>query len=188
MITEDEYKTLHTKILSTLRGRHATSINFSLGSYHIDGTMFSRVADYIEAGKIFVGYSSAPGFAHSAEYNSTYDLLWVGFKELKSESYGLLIHECVHAAMDADFWKVNVTTSEALAYIAQAMYIHRAFGRSLGGKPYHVAADSLAQTLENRGTPTVTQVTQLKDALLASPKYSSSYYAKAQFNGIQGMC
>lgn len=184
-LTAEAYQELRKKILSTLRGAYVDRIAFSLGSYRVTGQMFRKVADLIESDQIMLLYS--PNMKGRAEYDSVYDILWIGFTELKWTSYGLLIHECLHAAMDANGWDVNVTTSEALAYIAQALYTQMAFGRNLEGKPFHVAADSIAQTIAYRGTPTSAQVIALRDALLADPKYSKSLNARAQFNGINGM-
>lgn len=175
---------LKAKIVETLRGAYMDRIAFSLGSYRISGSMMRTVADHIESGQIMLIYR--PSLKGRAEYDSVYDVLYVGFTELKNTKAALLLHECVHAAMDAHGWNVNVTTSEALAYIAQAMYLQLAFATNLDGGPFHVAANSIASTLLGRGTPSADQVIALRDALLADADYKDSYYAKAHFNGIHG--
>jgi hypothetical protein len=175
---------LKKKIVATLRGAYMDRIAFSLGSHRITGQMLRRVADHIESGKILVIYN--PNLKGRAAYDSVYDVLTVGFTELKSTKAALLVHECVHAAMDAYGWNVNVTTSEALAYIAQALYMQMAFATNLDGKPYHVAANSIATTIAYRGTPTTEQVIALRDALVNDKEYRDSLHTKAQFNGIHG--
>lgn len=184
-ITPETMQELNKQIVSTLRGVYMDRIAFSLGSYRITGQMLRTVADHIESGKILVIYN--PKLKGKAEYNSVYDVLMVGFTELKTTKAGLLIHECVHAAMDAYGWNVNVTTSEALAYIAQALYLQMAFATELDGKPYHVAANSIATTIAYRGTPSAEQVTALRDALVNDKEYRDSLYTKAQYNGIHGL-
>ena len=76
-------------------------------------------------GKITVKYDAKGGYA--ASYNSAKNELTLSFTYAATYNRNaLIVHECVHAAMDVQHQKfklIDHMTSEAAGYIAQCMFL-----------------------------------------------------------------
>ncbi|MBL8231460.1 MAG: hypothetical protein JNL98_23395, partial [Bryobacterales bacterium] len=188
-------------VMNTLRGGHAKSVNFTLGGVTVRSSMFLDVALAIGKGKIGVIY--VPSMAGEAEYYSgnkavlgwnpadwrAPNTLMLGFtSNTDPRNSALVIHEAVHAGFDMEKRPMNHMTSEAVAYVAQAMYFLRVWGwnYSLKSDPILGPATSIAKALNGQTAPSAADVTSLRDAILADPHYSSKDMMNGQavFNGV----
>jgi hypothetical protein len=79
----------------------------------------------VRNGKITVKYDAKGGYA--ASYNSAKNELTLSFTYAATYNRNaLIVHECVHAAMDVQHQKfklIDHMTSEAAGYIAQCMFL-----------------------------------------------------------------
>jgi hypothetical protein len=111
--------------LQILRDPIASSMTFSAGGLQLGPGDILSVASAIESGHITVIHR--PCMRWTAQYRSgTKNQLLIPFAS--SPALGmraLMVHEAVHAAMDLDRTPLTMQQSEALAYIAQALYLRR---------------------------------------------------------------
>lgn len=175
-------------VMNTLMGGHARSVNFTLGGVTVRSSMFQHVALAIGKGKIGVIY--VPSMAGEAEYYSgnkavlgwnpadwrAPNTMMLGFtSNTDPRNSALVIHEAVHAGFDMEKRSMNLMTSEAVAYVAQAMYFFRVWGwnYNLDSDPILGPATKIAKALNKKLTPNSADVIDLRDAILADPHYSS---------------
>ena len=101
------------------------SLIFQFGSYR----MHWRYLDALRAKVYDRALSSeyVPKLGISASCNSSANTIVIGFDVLSRFSLvGLLLHECVHAAMDnAKHSKLTNGQSEAIAYVCQWVYLQQ---------------------------------------------------------------
>ena len=111
-------------VIKTLEDPGILKINFWVGAYEITSASFVPVLFGVRFGKIAVKYDEKLG--RGASYDSGRNVLRLGFATAPSWNHNaLIVHECVHAAMDArpeKFRSIDHATSEAAGYIAQAMF------------------------------------------------------------------
>jgi len=112
-------------VLSTLQDPKLSDVEFGVGLYDIDASSFAPVTSAIRRGKITVKYDANLG--QIAYYNHARNEIEIGFKSAANVAHqGLIVHECVHAAMDAQHHKfeyVDHLTTEAAGYIAQCLFV-----------------------------------------------------------------
>src|SRR5687767_6756821 len=94
--------------------------DFSFAGIGFSSKVFPVLAQIIDDGNIDVEYEG--GLKGQAAYDYAKNTLVVGFVKPDSlTKKALLIHECTHAAYDCVKQKMNVQTSESIAYIAQCL-------------------------------------------------------------------
>ena len=170
-------------VLDVLFSRHTQEINFDFGCYSIRPAMFRDVADCIGRGTLQVLYDSS--LKGEAYYDSQANTLALGFTSTNQVTkLALIVHECLHAALDYRMWSVNVLTSEALAYIAQAMYIYKAGVGEFTGGVKEKAAANLANQLINGYKIEIDDVYKLKVGIMCERKYWGASAKQANFDGI----
>ena len=111
-------------ILSVLRDPGAAQVKFKIGTFELRAGDLTLVAQGIASGKITVIHRPSGG--HMASY-------WAGFNRFVIPYYqnasvhdkALIIHEAVHAAMDIRKTPQTMEQAEAIAYVAQAMYLQQ---------------------------------------------------------------
>jgi hypothetical protein len=174
---------LTVTVLNVLFSRQTQEIDFDFGCYSIRPSMFRDVADCIGQGKLKVLYDSS--LKGEAYYDSKANTLALGFTNSNQVTkLALIVHECLHAALDFRLWNVNVLTSEALAYIAQAMYVYKAGVGVLSGGTKEEAAANLANQLINGYKIDIQDVYKLKVGIMCERKYWGASARAANFDGI----
>jgi hypothetical protein len=110
--------------LQILRDPFASTLSFKVGSVELTPGDLLSVAAMIDAGRITVHHRPCLGWM--AEYRSGTNQLLIPFATMPHIGMrALMVHEAVHAAKDIDKTPLTMQESEALAYIAQALYLHR---------------------------------------------------------------
>jgi hypothetical protein len=110
--------------LQILRDPFASSLSFKVGSVELTPGDLLSVATAIDTGKIALIHRPCLGWM--AEYQSGRNRLLVPFARTPDLGMrALMVHEAVHAAKDIDKTPLTMQESEALAYIAQALYLRR---------------------------------------------------------------
>lgn len=112
-------------ILATLQDPVIKYMGFMVGRYFIGGSHFKPVLEAVQEGKITVKYD--PSIGQIASYNHVRNEIELGFKTASLMSLkATIVHECVHAAIDAQpqyFQHITKLASEAAGYIGQCMFV-----------------------------------------------------------------
>lgn len=165
---------------------------FSIGGYTIGPFSLMSVGVYVSQGKIGVDYRQS--LKGEAEYDSTTNTFHVGFTTATGKvRRGLIIHEAVHAALDAEGAKnIKRQDSEAMAYIAQCQFV-RALTNKSGERLYSDEPDrdavfevgwALAKKIADGGSLNGTDIQKMRDAVARHPFYKDNATQKAGFDGI----
>ncbi len=110
--------------LQILRDPFASAMTFKVGSVELTPGDLLSVASMIDAGRITVIHRPCLGWM--AQYRSGPNQLLVPFARTPDLGMrALMVHEAVHAAKDIDKTPLTMQESEALAYIAQGLYLRR---------------------------------------------------------------
>lgn len=100
------------------------SLGFSMYGFDLYGSNYRVIRDYLKDRKVGCKYDGSVADS-DAEYDSHHDLFVFGRKSFTSISQvGHLVHELTHAVCDdrsAGF--LNKRQSEAIAYVAQCLYV-----------------------------------------------------------------
>jgi len=111
-------------ILSVLRDPGAGQVKFKIGTFELRAGDLTLVAQAIATGKITVIHRPSGG--HMASYWSGFNRFVIPYYQNASvNDKALIIHEAVHAAMDIRKMPQTMEQAEAIAYIAQAMYLQQ---------------------------------------------------------------
>jgi hypothetical protein len=119
-------------VLTVLRDPVAAHLGFKIGRMELKNGDLTAVALAIQSGKIRVVHR--PTLGHMAQYLSSNPNNWmaVGFDRLPPiGGRALIVHEAVHAAFDIRRVPQTMEQAEAMAYIAQALYMRR-YGIDIG--------------------------------------------------------
>ena len=159
-------------------------VNFKFGSYEIRASMYTEVAKRISSGKLEVFYDGNKG--EEAEYDPTDNRMILGFTDVKPVAKAsLLVHEATHAICDYQKRSINRVTSEALAYIAQALFFETARpGEFLDGPCNRQASTVLSWRDKASGVinAPITAVESLRDVIVAN--YANALTFRPNYNGI----
>lgn len=146
----------------------------------------------------------------SSGYDAYTNTIYLNFPvAVTIENQGMIVHEATHAMFDFQGKKMDVATSESLAYIAQCMYVRlnttfdpndpedRLASRDKDGKKtirdgvfdwgWYIAGKIIAAN----STPTAiysvteTDIKGMKDAVVAHPWYSAIAYNQTNYNGYR---
>jgi hypothetical protein len=126
----DDHEQLRKAMLDAISMYAGTifGIGFSMCGFDLYGSNYRVIRDYLKERKVGVKYDSALG-AGQAEYDS-YDDLFI----FSSKSFGLvtqvghLVHEMTHAVCDDRRASLTRQKSEAIAYVAQCLFVLRRGG------------------------------------------------------------
>ena len=192
--------------LSTLNVLRSEGIS-KIKQFTFDGHVFSpdilrHMANEIDCGALDVAYETK-NMGDKAIYNSTENRLYVGFWHAGTlPRKAILVHELTHAVMDFQARKMDIATSEAIAYIAQCQY-----ARANNDDPdpesrlYHDQrkweSDAVAEKKDNvfieawriagkildGGSVDSNDVRDMKAAITAHPEYATDASSSAGFNG-----
>lgn len=167
-------------------------VNFSFDGLPIRPGLFGVVADCLQTGAMRVVCALSLG-SGAAEYESDSDELRVGFTAAPTVSrQALVVHECVHAGLDAvAAGGVTVATSEAAAYIAQMVY--QRVGRPDRGCPESSNASKQAvwdwawwlagEVIASRPLDPA-DCEAMRSAVRQHPKYRNAAHRTADFDGV----
>ena len=148
-------------------------------------------------GKITVRYD--PKSKYGAYYNAAKNEIALSFTHAPTWKHNaLIVHECVHAAMDVDYRSyelIDHLTSEAAGFIAQCMFkltkmTPEEYGNRLGSRR-HAATDkifraawSIALAYHTGGRIRSSDWIDLEAALKTHPGYASKSNEIANFDGV----
>ncbi len=166
--------------------------DFSFAGIGFSPKVFPVLAQVIDDDKIEVEYDSS--LKGQAAYDYAKNTLYVNFVKPDSlTKKALLIHECTHAIYDCVKQKMNVQTSESIAYIAQCMYarIHAPAGSprlqnasdSVRDEVFKVGWD-IAGSIIGGNSVSLAEQTAMISAVSKHPFYSGNFAASAGFNGV----
>ena len=127
--------------LAVLREAIASNLTYTVGGVSLRPGDLVGVSDAIEFGKIKLLHR--PRLGHMAVYDSVRNRIGIPFASKPSvHDQALIVHECVHAAMDIRKVKLTAIESEIMAYVAQALFLRRSgldIGNSTPDPPFAVA-------------------------------------------------
>jgi hypothetical protein len=184
-------------VIKTLEDPNIKDIKFGIGLYEIDGASFGAVLGAVRSGKITVKYDANGGYA--AQYNQARNELTLSFTYAPSYNHNaLIVHECVHAAMDAQHQKfklIDHMTSEAAGYIAQCMFkitkmAPFEFSNRLRSSRHAVtdkifrSAWNIALAYHTGGRISSNDLIDLETALKTHPMYARKSNKIANFGGV----
>lgn len=172
--------------LDILHDHFAATLTFKVGAIELGHGDLLGVASAIESGKITVIHR--PCLGSNAVYRTGTNQLLIPFAEMPPVGRrALMVHEAVHAAMDIDKIPLTMQQSEALAYIAQALYLHRRgldFGATLVWPPFandprnfvawtgiFKVAARIAEDIDRGATPGDLDLAGLFIAISVAPMY-----------------
>lgn len=195
-MSRSEDKFAKELVIKTLGDPNIKDIKFGVSLYTIDGSSFAPVLAAVKSGKISVKYNAKLGAV--AYYNKASNEIALGFTSAPTFGYdALIVHECVHAAMDAEpqkFKFIDHTTSEAAGYIAQCMYKitkmtpqewgNRLRGRDAVSDKIFRSAWNIALAYHTGGRISSNDLIDLETALSSHPMYAGKSNKIARFDGI----
>jgi hypothetical protein len=180
--------TIKSDIVRFLRTEpNISRLNYAFKTYKVYPSAYRKdVADAIDSEDIKLGSGVAKGAG--AQYYVDLDRMELrpGFTVTDWRDQAFLIHECTHAHLDIqNFGKHSGHENEAVAYLAEALYLEASGKPPLGPQAIRVVAHRIARGLLASGNYAVapTDVTDLVTEVAADPGYSSTvYYVSDGFN------
>jgi len=122
----DDHDQLRKAMLDAISRHSGTifKIGFSMCDFDLYGSNYRVIRDYLKDRKVGVKYDASLG-AGNAEYDSYHDLFIFSSKTFSSPTQvGHLVHEMTHAVCDDRYaGNLNKRESEAIAYVAQCLYV-----------------------------------------------------------------
>jgi|GEM_PF-2407193 len=188
MSAEDD--TLKQAIINILSGPEVMKIvPFFIKSQLIASNHFAAVCRHLKEGNLKVKhYSAKPGMAY---YEAETDTFYVDGNGIDAWRKALIVHEAIHAINDIARINMDIATSEALSYVAQAQYLRGCLGsvRQLVSSNAKMdklfeLAWSLATTLQIGKTPTEAEYDALRVAINESPEYLGTGASMTNFDGV----
>jgi len=195
-IAEAAHSSAKQTVLKTVEHWAAQKIDFSFDGIAVTPSLFTLVAKQIRAGKIHVKFN--PFLAGEALYDSGANTMFIGLMHAtKVSEMGLIIHEAVHAGMDAKALSKDtsnhkhqymfVTDSESCAYIAQVIFqgyaSHWMVQITSKAKKWQAAA-RLADMVVNGTALTWDDCQELRKAIAGDKEYKSIAYTYVSFDGV----
>lgn len=118
------------KLINIITSQFASLVSFTAFDLKIDSVAFKEVAKKIQSNDITVIRSPAIA-ATEARYDFIDNRLILGAGLILGQPYpdSLIVHECVHAISDIKILPMKKHESEAVAYLAQTIYL-LAIGRA----------------------------------------------------------
>jgi len=171
---------------STLR------ISFSFGAVTLGNASFKSVVTALAGGKITIVVNPKLG-TNTAIYSWKKNRFTFGFSGAagNADRESLVVHESVHAALDAAASPMAVKQSEAAAYIAQCLYYYyRNETEFAGGKtpsfgdPILKAAWPVSQIVLTKPALTDADVAPLLTAIAQHPLYKGRADKSDAFDGV----
>jgi hypothetical protein len=161
------------------------SFAFTLGGVTIDGRSLSAVKAAIENGRIGVNYAPLMG-KDSCRYSYKRNRLILGFRSIQGDitREANIIHEVIHAAIDAKNVHVPLRSAQAIAHIGEALFVfQKRFVYGEGAVANYLrpqlkligairaAAWSLAANSGSAPSPTESELAPLWQAIDGYPAY-----------------
>ena len=106
------------EITKILRSDECAQIDFTFRCISISGADLRNIANLVEAGTIRLVRSAYLPSAWMV-YSFEYDAIIMG----QAPEANNVVHECVHAVNDFRVTRIPVVDDEAVAYIAQSIYL-----------------------------------------------------------------
>ncbi len=169
-----------------------------LKEFTFDGHTFSPdilryLAMEIQVGTLDVMYETKK-MGGKAIYNSTENRLYVGFWTAGSLTrQAVIVHELTHAMFDFQARKMDVATSEAIAYIAQCQYAlansessdpdDRLYSENEAKDKVFEVGWRIAGKILNGGSVDQTDITDMRGAVSGHPEYAKDATASAGYDG-----
>ena len=126
-------------------------LNFAFGRYKVYPSAYQRdVAGAVASGEIKVRTKGASSPAAGASYDRNYDSfeLSPSFTITKRRDQGFLVHESTHAHLDIQsIGSHSGHEDEAVAYLAEAMFLEAAGAPPLGSEAIRVVAHRIAKSM-----------------------------------------
>jgi len=148
----DPHEVSLQSVIATLRDSRVSNVKLELQGEKIDFQDYNRVAKRCSERRIMVYHDQSKG--NSAEYfhkneGSLNGYMLVGFREAHHVLHkSIVVHEATHAALDLRGRHMFVDKSEALSYLAQAMYYYSITGGDFVGKEVGPSAAVLTQAIK----------------------------------------
>jgi len=185
---------LKADILSFLRtnpnvGRLNFEFKTPLRSYKVYPSAYAKdVADAIDKEDIIIRTKGAPSAGAGAGYDLNYDSFELSptFSIGNWRDQAFLVHECTHAHLDIQsMGNHSGHENEAVAYLAEALFLEFAGNPPLGTEAIRVVAHSIAKGVVGKGSYTVpaTDTGPLVAEVAKHPNYSSKVIYNA--NGFK---
>ncbi len=134
----DDHDQLRKGMLSAINGNSATIFNlsFSMYGFEVYGANFREIRDYLQHRKVGVKFDCSVG-SGNAEYDSVNDLFVFGTKTFNNDlQIAHLVHEMTHAICDdKSAGHLTKQKSEAIAYVAQCLFIVKRGGTMVDSPP-----------------------------------------------------
>jgi hypothetical protein len=184
--------TLEADITAFLRTNpFINNLNFSFGSFRVYPSAYRHdVASCIDSGQIKVRAKGGSSAAAGASYDMAFDSLELSpsFSIGSPDCQAFLIHECTHAHLDIQrIGAHSGHANEAVAYLAEAVFLQAAGQPPLGLQKIRVVAHSIAKTvLAGNYSVAPTDVAMLTAEVATHPHYmtSVSYVSNGFDRGI----
>lgn len=177
---------------NTLSGATAKGIHFSCALGRIRSGDIGDVAELVDSRKIQVSF--APGLrSHNAgaKYVQADNHLLISSLRTDLGARSRILHEAVHAAFDKRRGDITAIDEEAIAYVAQCIYLQKLGGAALPAaqfdwKPLATAAWPIATVLRTgSGTVASSDIDALRSAVrTAYPHLAAAPSSKYTHNGI----
>lgn len=158
-------------ILDVLSSPEVLSINFSAYGTSIKGSDFYETFVEMVFGTRNVTVSPEFSNGAAATYHPDTNVIKVGLKsgiQFLWESY--VVHEVVHAIIDRKKLQIPALENEALAYIAQMIYLQK-LNRVQFSDAIYMTAARLAGLIANGSSPSTVDLEVFKAKILINPAY-----------------
>lgn len=167
-------------ILRTLTGSKPQSINFAYKGISISAHDYIAIGDAVFNDEILVETGFVPG-GLAVYFPAANTLRMSFFMANSARRRSVIIHELTHAALDRRKLVMSTIKSEAIAWIAQCLYLRLSgigeIRPGFGGKAQaiYLAANELAKQWRAGHTFSNSGVTDLENALRAVPHYNHGH-------------
>jgi hypothetical protein len=162
------------------------SINFSFKRYKVYPSAYKKdVSKAISSGDVRIGTGVTKGAG--ANYYNEFDRLELSpsFSIANWDDQAFLIHECTHIHLDIqDFGKHSGHENEAVAYLAEAVFLEASGNPALSGHAIRKVSHHIAKKiLSGTYSVPIKDANDLVKEVAAEPNYSSkSVYISNGFN------
>lgn len=180
-------------VMGVLSRPEVKKIDFTLGGVKIDKTVLGSVAGKLRSKDIDVDYVAALG-TKIAKYKIGENKYVLGTKSgLSADMEALIVHESVHAANDLSSKSLKVSTDEAAAYVAQALYFYYRNEKVLANGAKPTFTDSLLREAWNAATLARSKKTKtlsdkdiqkLVGEISRDPKYRGTAATTRKYDGV----
>lgn len=181
-------------VLAVLYGSGVNNLKkFGFAGYTFSPDILKLLAQEIQVGTLEVMYETKK-MGGKAIYNSTENRLYVGFWSAGSLSrQALIVHELTHAMFDFQALKMDVATSEAMAYIVQCQYAKansessdpedRLYSSNEAKDKVFEVGWRIAGKILEGGAVDQSDVNDIRGAVSGHPEYAKDATASAGYDG-----